>query len=76
MDAEPRTEITFTSERGHFQFPEVRGAAEFGFLAKLFHVPVVLIDVNLIEGSLQPRCSRVEDIHMTKQLRRVLRKLI
>lgn len=50
MDAEPRTEITFTSERGHFQFPEVRGAAEFGFLAKLFHVPVVLIDINLIEG--------------------------
>ena len=50
IDAEPRTEITFTSERGHFQFPEVRGAAEFGFLAKLFHVPVVLIDVDLIEG--------------------------
>jgi hypothetical protein len=50
MDAEPRTEITITSESGHFQFPEVRGAAEFGFLAKLFHVPVVLIDINLIEG--------------------------
>lgn len=50
MDAEPRNEITFTGEGGHFQFPEVRGAAEFGFLAKLFHVPVVLIDVDLIEG--------------------------
>lgn len=45
MDAEPRTEITFTSDRGHFQFPEVRGAAEFGFLAKLFHVPTVSIRI-------------------------------
>lgn len=45
MDAEPRTEITFTSESGHFQFPEVRGAAEFGFLAKLFHVPTISIRI-------------------------------
>jgi hypothetical protein len=53
MQAEPYTEITTTNEDGLFQFPEVRGAAEFGILAKLFHVPVVLIDVDLIEQSLK-----------------------
>lgn len=51
MQAEPYTEITTTNEDGLFQFPEVRGAAEFGLLAKLFHVPVVLIEVDLIEQS-------------------------
>ena len=45
MEAEPRTEITSTDKEGRFQFPEVRGAAEFGFLAKLFHVPTVSIDI-------------------------------
>jgi len=50
MESEPRTEITITNKDGRFQFPEVRGAAEFGFLAKLFHVPAVLIDIDLIEG--------------------------
>ena len=49
MQAEPYTEITTTNKDGRFQFPEVRSAAEFGILAKLFHVPVVLIDVDLIE---------------------------
>jgi len=38
MQAEPYTEITATDKDGLFQFPEVRGAAEFGILAKLFHV--------------------------------------
>ncbi|MBU0784286.1 MAG: DUF4198 domain-containing protein [Gammaproteobacteria bacterium] len=45
MEAEPRTETTTTNKDGRFQFPEVRGAAEFGFLAKLFHVPTVSIRV-------------------------------
>jgi 5-hydroxyisourate hydrolase-like protein (transthyretin family) len=49
MEAEARTEITSTDEDGRFQFPEVRGAAEFGFLAKLFHVPTILLDVNLLD---------------------------
>jgi hypothetical protein len=49
MEAEPRTEITSTDKEGRFQFPEVRGAADFGFLAKLFHVPTILLDVNLVE---------------------------
>lgn len=49
MEAEPRTEITSTDKEGRFQFPEVRGAAEFGFLAKLFHVPTILLDINLLE---------------------------
>lgn len=45
MEAEPRTEITSTDTEGRYQFPEVRGAAEFGFLAKLFHVPTVSIAI-------------------------------
>ena len=45
MEEEPRTEITTTNNDGRFQFPEVRGAAEFGFLAKLFHVPNVSIRI-------------------------------
>lgn len=45
MEEEARTEITTTSKEGRFQFPEVRGAAEFGFLAKLFHVPSVSIRI-------------------------------
>ena len=45
MEEEPRTEITTTNKDGRFQFPEVRGAAEFGFLAKLFHVPNVSIRI-------------------------------
>lgn len=36
---------TFTDKAGYFQFPEVRGAAEFGYLARLFHVPVVSINI-------------------------------
>lgn len=52
MEAEPRTEITSTDKEGRFQFPEVRGAAEFGFLARLFHVPTILLDVNLVEEAL------------------------
>jgi len=57
MEAEPRTEVTSTDQEGRFQFPEVRSAAEFGFLAKLFHVPTILLDVNLVEGGFQLRCS-------------------
>ena len=45
MESEPRTAITSTDKNGRFQFPEVRGAAEFGFLAKLFHVPTVSIAI-------------------------------
>lgn len=45
MEAEARTEITSTDKDGRFQFPEVRGSADFGFLAKLFHVPNVSIRV-------------------------------
>jgi len=52
MEAEPRTEVTSTDQEGRFQFPEVRSAAEFGFLAKLFHVPTILLDVNLVEEGL------------------------
>lgn len=46
MEAEPRTEITSSNKDGRFQFPVVCGAAEFGFLAKLFHVLTILFDVN------------------------------
>lgn len=49
METEARTEITTTKADGKFQFPEVRGAAEFGFLAKLFHVPVVSQEVFLMQ---------------------------
>lgn len=51
MEAEPRTEITSTDKNGRFQFPEVRGAAEFGFLAKLFHVPNISLRIYVpIDG--------------------------
>lgn len=50
MEDKPRTETTTTGKDGRFQFPEVRGTAEFGFLAKLFHVPAILIDIDLLEG--------------------------
>lgn len=51
MEAEPRTEITSTDKDGRFQFPEVRGAAEFGFLAKLFHVPNISLRIYIpIDG--------------------------
>jgi hypothetical protein len=49
METEARTEITTTKADGKFQFPEVRGAAEFGFLAKLFHVPVVSQEIFLMQ---------------------------
>ncbi|MDP3188370.1 DUF6795 domain-containing protein [Limnobacter sp.] len=49
MEEEARTEITTTKADGKFQFPEVRGAAEFGFLAKLFHVPVISQEIYLMQ---------------------------
>jgi hypothetical protein len=49
MDAEPRKEITSTDVNGNFQFPELRGAAEFGFLVKLFHVPVISQEIFLTQ---------------------------
>lgn len=49
MEAEPRTDITSTDTEGRFQFPDVRGAAEFGFLAKLFHVPVISQEIYLVQ---------------------------
>lgn len=51
MEAEARTEITSTDKEGRFQFPEVRGAADFGFLAKLFHVPTVGIEIEVIANN-------------------------
>lgn len=51
MEQEARTEITTTQADGKFQFPEVRGAAEFGFLAKLFHVPVISQEIYLIQAN-------------------------
>ena len=51
MEQEARTEITTTKADGKFQFPEVRGAAEFGFLAKLFHVPVISQEIYLIQAN-------------------------
>jgi hypothetical protein len=53
MEEEPRTEITTTNKDGRFQFPEVRGAAEFGFLAKLFHVPTVNIGIYVPINEIQ-----------------------
>lgn len=53
MEEEARTEITTTNANGKFQFPEVRGAAEFGFLAKLFHVPTVSIRINVQVNELE-----------------------
>lgn len=50
MEAGVRTEFTTTNAEGKFQFPEVRGTATFGYLEKLFHVPVILIDVDLLEA--------------------------
>jgi hypothetical protein len=41
MDKFPRQEFTTTDNEGYFYFPETRGTADFGFLAKLFHVPTV-----------------------------------
>jgi len=51
MEQDARTEITTTKADGKFQFPEVRGAAEFGFLAKLFHVPVISQEIYLIQAN-------------------------
>ena len=51
MEQEARTEITTTKADGKFQFPEVRGAAEFGFLVKLFHVPVISQEIYLIQAN-------------------------
>ncbi|MBU0542480.1 MAG: DUF4198 domain-containing protein [Gammaproteobacteria bacterium] len=51
MEQEARTEITTTKADGKFQFPEVRGAVEFGFLAKLFHVPVISQEIYLIQAN-------------------------
>ena len=51
MEAEPRTEITSTDREGRFDFPEMRGSAEFGFLAKLFHVPNISLRIFIpIDG--------------------------
>lgn len=49
MEQEARTEMTTTKADGKFQFPEVRGAADFGFLARLFHVPVVSQEIFLLQ---------------------------
>ena len=51
MEQEARTEITTTQADGKFHFPEVRGAAEFGFLAKFFHVPVISQEIYLIQAN-------------------------
>ena len=49
MEKEPRVEFTTTNTDGQFQFPEIKGSADFGLFARLFHVPVISIDVELIE---------------------------
>lgn len=49
MEAEVWTEIVTTNTNGKFQFPEVRSAAEFGFLARMFHVPVISQEIYLIQ---------------------------
>lgn len=41
MEQVPREEFTTTDSEGYFSFPEMRATANFGFLAKLFHVPTV-----------------------------------
>ncbi|MEQ9108081.1 MAG: hypothetical protein RLO04_11505 [Limnobacter sp.] len=53
MEDGVRSEFASTNKEGRFKFPEVRGSADFGFLAKLFHVPAVAIDINLLEGSVK-----------------------
>jgi hypothetical protein len=53
MEEGIRTEVTSTNKEGRFKFLEVRGSADFGFLAKLFHVPAVAIDINLLEGAVK-----------------------
>jgi hypothetical protein len=51
MEDKPRTETTTTDKDGRFQFSEVRGTAEFGFLAKLFHVPNISLRIYIpIDG--------------------------
>jgi hypothetical protein len=49
VEAEARIEITTTKADGKFQFSEVRSAAEFGFFAQLFHVPVISQEIYLMQ---------------------------
>jgi len=45
MEKEPRVELTTTNADGQFQFPEIKGSADFGVFARLFHVPVISIRI-------------------------------
>ncbi|MDH4395571.1 MAG: hypothetical protein QE278_07825 [Limnobacter sp.] len=50
MEKFARQEFTTTDAEGYFSFPEARGSADFGFLAKLFHVPTVSQRIYLHQG--------------------------
>jgi hypothetical protein len=41
MEETPRLETTYTDENGYYTFNEMTGSANFGLLAKLFHVPTI-----------------------------------
>lgn len=41
MEKYPRLDYTYTNEHGEFEFPEIRGSADFGWLARLFHHPSI-----------------------------------
>lgn len=51
MEKEARREYTTTDLQGQFSFPEIRSQADFGYLAKLFHVPTVMQRINLLNGN-------------------------
>jgi hypothetical protein len=50
MEKFPRQEFTTTDKEGYFAFPELRATADFGFLAKLFHVPTVTHRLDLFHN--------------------------
>ena len=50
MEKEARREYATTDPLGGFYFPEIRTQGEFGYLAKLFHVPTVMQRINLVGG--------------------------
>ena len=45
MEKEPRIETTFTDEQGFYEFPEMIGSAEFGWLHRLLHQPTVTQEI-------------------------------
>lgn len=51
MEQTPRIETTTTDENGFYEFSEMTGSAEFGFLSKLLHIPTINQEIQVYEGA-------------------------